>query len=670
MERIKNSISNYSKLPTLILKQIADDFWVTAISNFDGVCLEQFATKPFLLESLLATEDDKLLLKDVIKSLLPDSYVITRFILNTQVMPCSLGKSVLMVCELEANQGLKYTLKIIPTRSIEDLLLQDTVVQLQNQKSLDYETLLSINYEIASLFLDYEDWYQVLTQVFEMVGSNVKADRIYYFENHWDSVSQQYFSSQRFEWVKDGVEPMIDNPELQNLPFDLFYEFMEPLLQGRAFEAIVSEMPECQTKEILASQEIQSILVLPLLIKGHFFGFIGFDDCQTEREWTTIEVNFLKSITSNLASAIYRRNATQEKEASLLEKKAILESIGDAFFSVDENWKIIYWNSMAERMFGFSSHEVVGQNLTQFKPFSLSNKIRERLYQTIETGDSYSFERYYKAKKLWLEVSVYSSGTGFSVYLKDITDRKAAHFKLKELNEQLHLKAKELELSNSELEQFAYIASHDLQEPLRMVSSFLQLLEKRYTDIIDETGKKYIDFAVNGALRMRQIITDLLQFSRVGKTKETAETIDFAELIQGVVQLYAKSIQEHRVQIEISEMPVLACWRSPLQQIFINLLDNAIKYRSKGIVPSIQFSAVKKEGFWQFSVSDNGIGIEAEFYDKIFLIFQRLHTREEYEGSGIGLAVTKKIIEHLGGKIRVESQLGHGTTFYFTLPST
>ncbi|WP_333694356.1 ATP-binding protein [Flavobacterium sp.] len=670
MERIQNSISDYATLPTLTLKRKEGNFWVTGIANFDAVCLKRFSTKPFLLETLLATEEDKQLLHHIIESLLPDTYVITRFILNSQVMPCSLGKSVLVVCELDENLEFKYTLKIIPTRSIEELLLQETLIQLQNQKNVDYETLLAVNYEIASLFLDYEDWYQVLTQVFELVGSNVKADRIYYFENHWDTVSQQYLSSQRFEWVKDGVDPMIDNPELQNLPFDLFYEFMEPLLQGRAFEAIVSKMPECQTKVILASQEIQSILVLPLLIKGHFFGFIGFDDCQSERDWTSIEINFLKSITSNLASAIYRRNATKEKEASLLEKKVILESIGDAFFSVDEDWKIIYWNSMAERMFGFSSHEVVGQSLTQFKPFSLSNKIKDRLYQTIQTGDSYSFERYYKAKKLWLEVSVYSSGTGFSVYLKDITDRKAAHFKLKELNEQLHLKAKELELSNSELEQFAYIASHDLQEPLRMVSSFLQLLEKRYTDIIDETGKKYIDFAVNGALRMRQIITDLLQFSRVGKTKETAEHIDFAELIQGVVHLYAKSIQEHQVQIEISEMPILPSWRSPLQQIFINLLDNAIKYRSKDVVPYIHFSAVKKEGFWQFSVTDNGIGIEAEFYDKIFLIFQRLHTREEYEGSGIGLAVTKKIIEHLGGKIRVESQLGHGSTFHFTLPST
>ena len=254
------------------------------------------------------------------------------------------------------------------------------------------------------------------------------------------------------------------------------------------------------------------------------------------------------------------------------------------------------------------------------------------------------------------------------MYLKDITERKAAHFKLKELNQQLLVKAKELELSNNELEQFAYIASHDLQEPLRMVSSFLQLLEKRYTDLIDETGKKYIDFAVNGALRMRQIITDLLQFSRVGKTKETAELVDFAELINGVIQLYAKSIEEHHVQIGISEMPVLLSWRSPFQQIFINLLDNAIKYRSKNVVPHIQFHAEKKENFWQFSVSDNGIGIEDAFYEKIFLIFQRLHTREEYEGSGIGLAVTKKIIEHLGGKIHVESQFGKGTTFYFTVP--
>lgn len=668
MERVKKIISNYHELPTLHIKRVEDAFLVVDFSFFEPNGKESLNNRPLELAALLSKYEDKEMVYNIIQSLLPNSYVITRFVFNQNLLPCALDKSLLIFCERHNGDNLNYFIKVISNNFIEELLTSDYIYQLDKQKTTDYETLLTVNYEIATLFLDYDDWYQVLTQVFILVSSHLNVDRIYYFENHRDNKTNQYLSSQRFEWVKDGVDPMIDNPELQNLPFELFYEFMEPLLQGDPFKAIISQMNDCHTKEILASQEIQSILVLPLIIKGHFFGFIGFDDCHTERSWTSIEVNFLKSITSNLSSAIYRRNATKAIDASLLEKKLVLDSIGDAFFSVDENWNIIYWNSMAERVFGLSHDDVVGNNLSQFKPFSLSSKIKERLFHTIKTGNSYIFERYYKTKKLWLEVSVYSSGTGFSVYLKDITERKAAHFKLKELNQQLLVKAKELELSNNELEQFAYIASHDLQEPLRMVSSFLQLLEKRYTDLIDETGKKYIDFAVNGALRMRQIITDLLQFSRVGKTKETAELVDFAELINGVIQLYAKSIEEHHVQIGISEMPVLLSWRSPFQQIFINLLDNAIKYRSKNVVPHIQFHAEKKENFWQFSVSDNGIGIEDAFYEKIFLIFQRLHTREEYEGSGIGLAVTKKIIEHLGGKIHVESQFGKGTTFYFTVP--
>jgi PAS domain S-box-containing protein len=669
MKLLVNKISNYHQLPTLNLERLGERFVVTQVSFFEAACASFLEQIPIPLETLLTTEDDKNLVFTALNSLLPNTYVISQFILNEHFVSCSKGKSVLLICEESADYTLTYCLKIITTPFIEGLLMAEKGLQSSQQKSSEYEALLSVNYEIASLFLDYEDWYGVLTTAFSLVGSYVNVDRIYYFENHKDAATQEDVSSQRFEWVKNDVQPMIDNSSLQNMPLELFQEFMEPLLQSMPFKAIVSQMPDCETKDILSSQDIQSILVLPLIIKGHFFGFIGFDDCQSEREWTSVELNFLKSITSNLASAIYRRNATLEKEHSLVEKKNILESIGDAFFSVDEAWKIIYWNSMATRIFGLTKDEVIGQNLWDFKHFPLTEKIKKRLYQTIENVDSFTFERFYKVKNLWLEINVYSNGTGFSVYIKDITDRKSAQFKLKELNQQLNSKAKELEGINNELEQFAYIASHDLQEPLRMVSSFLQLLEKRYTDLIDETGKKYIAFAVDGALRMRQIISDLLEFSRVGKTKEAQDEVDFSALLTTVVQLYSKSIADNQVTVHVGDMPVFKSWKSPMQQVFMNLLDNAIKYRSPDRPCVVEFSAHQKEGYWQFMVQDNGIGIEAAFYDKIFLIFQRLHTREAYDGSGIGLAVTKKIIEHLGGKIWVTSEHNKGTIFYFTLPN-
>ncbi len=661
---------DYHQLPSLQLKKTASGYVVTALHAFEASCMELMQHRlPFALHELITTDEAMQLATTMLDSLETNTFVITRFLLNQKLVPCSFGKSVLLVRKSVPNEEDQYFLKIITTATIESLLFQENAVQSFQQKNSVYEALLSVNYEIASLFLDYDDWYAVLTKAFSLVGSHVNVDRIYYFENHSDAVTHDDVSSQRFEWVKSDVAPMIDNPDLQNMPLELFHEFMEPLLRSMPFKAIISQMPDCETKDVLASQDIQSILVLPLIIKGHFFGFIGFDDCQTEREWTSVELNFLKSITSNLASAIYRRNANMEKEHSLVEKKNILESIGDAFFSVDETWKIIYWNSMAARIFGLSKDEVIGQNLWHFKHFPLTEKIKKKLTQTIEKGNSFTFERFYKVKDLWLEISVYSNGTGFSVYIKDITDRKSAQFKLKELNQQLNDKAKELEGINNELEQFAYIASHDLQEPLRMVSSFLQLLEKRYTDLIDETGKKYISFAVDGALRMRQIISDLLEFSRVGKTKEAQDEVDFSVLLSTVVQLYSKSIADHQVTVHISDMPVLKTWKSPMQQVFMNLLDNAIKYRSPHRPCVVSFAALQKEGYWQFMVQDNGIGIEDAFYDKIFMIFQRLHTRESYDGSGIGLAVTKKIVEHLGGKIWVTSEFNKSTTFYFTLPN-
>lgn len=240
--------------------------------------------------------------------------------------------------------------------------------------------------------------------------------------------------------------------------------------------------------------------------------------------------------------------------------------------------------------------------------------------------------------------------------------------RLKENELQLQRHAKQLATSNEELERFAYIASHDLQEPLRMVTSFLTQLHKKYGNTLDEKGKKYIDFAVDGAKRMRQIILDLLEYSRAGRTMETVEYVDIRELIYEVQILHRKKIEENQAEIVFDNLPKVFGYSSPLRQVFQNLISNALKYSRQDIPPVIEISACQTEHSWQFSVKDNGIGIKPEYFDKIFIIFQRLHGKDEYSGTGIGLAVCKKIIESMGGKIWLSSEEGQGTTFYFTLP--
>uniref|UniRef100_UPI0025F93647 PAS domain-containing protein n=1 Tax=Marivirga sp. TaxID=2018662 RepID=UPI0025F93647 len=252
----------------------------------------------------------------------------------------------------------------------------------------------------------------------------------------------------------------------------------------------------------------------------------------------------------------------------------------------------------------------------------------------------------------------------------DITDKRKAEEEIELANMALKKYARDLEISNAELEQFAYVASHDLQEPLRMVSGFLTQLEKKYGNQLDDKANQYIDFAVDGAKRMRQIILDLLDYSKIGKKEEEITEIDLNEVIYEVCLLQRKQIEELSVNVEFKDLPKIKGHPSPMIQIFSNLISNGIKYSYPNLPPKIIIKANELKNEWRFSVKDNGIGIEEEYFDRIFNIFQRLHNKNEYSGTGMGLAIVKKIIENLNGRIWVKSNIGKGSTFYFTIPKS
>lgn len=250
---------------------------------------------------------------------------------------------------------------------------------------------------------------------------------------------------------------------------------------------------------------------------------------------------------------------------------------------------------------------------------------------------------------------------------KNITEQKLAELQLKDLYQKLEDRADQLQSSNTELEQFAYIASHDLQEPLRMVSSFLQLLEKKYADVVDEKGKEYIRFAVDGSLRMKRLINDLLDYSRVTTHKQKLEPVQMEQVISEVLQNLSLHIQEKQAVIKAESLPVLPLAdKTQMLQLIQNLVGNALKYSGEQ-PPFIQITAKEQEEDWLFCVQDNGIGFDEQFAEKIFVIFQRLHNRTQYSGTGIGLAICKKIVDRHGGKIYAESVKGQGSTFWFTI---
>jgi light-regulated signal transduction histidine kinase (bacteriophytochrome) len=242
----------------------------------------------------------------------------------------------------------------------------------------------------------------------------------------------------------------------------------------------------------------------------------------------------------------------------------------------------------------------------------------------------------------------------------DITERNKAEAALQTT-------LTDLTRSNEDLQQFAYVASHDLQEPLRNVASCMQMLEQKYKNKLDVDADKLIHYAVESSVRMKALISDLLAFSRIGTKGRPPQRIDCEQILDQAVKNLRSAIRETEAVITRDPLPTISADGTQVSQVFQNLIGNAIKFR-RDEPPQLHVSSVKNQDEWVFSVKDNGIGIESQYLERIFVIFRRLHKRSEYAGAGIGLAICKKIVERHGGKIWVESEPGAGTTFYFTIP--
>ena len=300
--------------------------------------------------------------------------------------------------------------------------------------------------------------------------------------------------------------------------------------------------------------------------------------------------------------------------------------------------------------------DVVGKKVSEVIPgFKETDGGLLEIYGRVaETGKPEIIKIYVEGLKMWFSISIYSPEKEYFVAVFDvITERKKT--------------LASLEKSNKELEQFAYVASHDLQEPLRMVSSYTQLLSKRYRDQLDEDAQEFIGYAVNGAMRMQKLINDLLEFSRLNTRKKAITEVDMHELLGKVRMNLSMMIEERNVIITNDELPQVKVDETQFIQLFQNLISNGIKY-NQSETPHIHISAKEEKSEWIFSIKDNGIGIDKQFHERIFGIFQRLHSRNEYSGTGIGLAICKRIIDRHEGRIWLESELEKGTVFYFSIP--
>ena len=338
---------------------------------------------------------------------------------------------------------------------------------------------------------------------------------------------------------------------------------------------------------------------------------------------------------------------------------------------VDQTGAIVLLNVQAENQFGYHRDELLGQQVTNIIPKGFAERLiaddlrsaEDALAQQIGTGIELTALRKDGTEfPIEIMLSPLDSPEGILVTaaIRDISVRKDAE-------EALLQTVEELNRSNEELGQFAYIASHDLQEPLRMVASYTQLLSRRYKGRLDADADEFIAYAVDGASRMQRLIEDLLSFSRVGTTGEPLRSTSSEVALQQALSNLHVVVADSGALVTHDPLPTVLADETQLVQLFQNLVGNAIKYQAQG-VPQVHVSAAENaDETWTFSVKDNGLGIDPEYFERIFGMFERLHRRDEFAGTGIGLAISKKIVERHGGKISVESQPGEGSTFHFAL---
>ena len=379
-----------------------------------------------------------------------------------------------------------------------------------------------------------------------------------------------------------------------------------------------------------------------------------------------------------LAGWVVKRDYVARVCAEQLSKEAgakyrgLLEAAPDAIVVVDKGGEIVLLNVQAEKQFGYRRDELLRQKVKNIIPEGFAERLiadgtrsaAEALAQQIGTGIELSGRRKDGSEfpiEIMLSPLENAAGILVTAAIRDITTRKAA-------DKHLLQKIAELKRSNEELAQFAYVASHDLQEPLRMVASYTQLLAKRYKGRLDADADEFIAFAVDGSNRMQGLIQDLLAYSRAGNNERSIGQISSENALrEALVNLRART-DESGALVTHDVLPKINMDHSQLVQLFQNLIGNAIKYRSAK-VPTAHVSAKKGiGGEWIFSVRDNGMGIDPRHFERIFVIFQRLHGREEFAGTGIGLAICKKIVQRDGGRIWVESEPDKGSTFYFAMP--
>lgn len=387
----------------------------------------------------------------------------------------------------------------------------------------------------------------------------------------------------------------------------------------------------------------------PVFIDDIFYYVIGYG----------IDVSDLKRIQNTVISNENR-------------SKLIMKSSSDAIIKFDSDGKITFWNPKADQFFGWKSEEVIGKIIFDIIfPKTIGNAYSDRIIEFINGDESFGLDEIIETSginrnklEFPIEISILplkdpNDRVSFCTFIRDITSRK-------EKEEEVALQNKILQSQNSELEQFTYITSHDLQEPLLTLMSFSELLLEEYTEGLNDEAKLYIEFINKSAIRMRALVSGLMEYARIGK-RDNVKEIDCNQVLNDVLTDLSVIINKTKAEIEVENLPIIRGYETYIRLLFQNLISNAIKFNKENTKPEIKIKCSETINEWKFSVKDNGIGIEEKYIDQVFIIFKRLNNDSLYKGYGIGLAHCKKIVDIHNGEIHVKSTINKGSTFSFTI---
>lgn len=528
--------------------------------------------------------------------------------------------------------------------------------------TLQFENIITI---ISANFISIapKDINTEITNSLRYVSEFLNIDQCYIF---MANTTGQRFKLSHY-WMEGDIAPnkeMLEMVEGQKL----VWVYRQAKKHGYFSISLGNEMPEGgdEIKQIMELSGIKSILGVPIMSKGIFRGLLVFGSFRREHFWQREAIPLLKILSQIVANALDRKQNEEEIAETRELYRTLARNIPKAavfLYDRDLRYRLVEGAELEDQ--GYDKNSMEGRTLQQTLPHSALKEL-EPLYRGALQGQEHIMEREFNKKQYLIHFlpvrnennDIYAG----MVMSMDITD-------LKEIQLKLEQHTVELLRSNEDLELFAYAASHDLQEPLRMVASYIHLIQRRLQNTLEADTKEFMDYAVDGVKRMQELINDLLEYSRVDRKGDDFRMLNMNKTVEFVKINLQQAIAEKNATVTVDDLPEIYADQSQMISLLQNLIENAIKFH--GEAPPVVHVSCREQGERiVFAIKDNGIGISEPFFDKVFVVFQRLHSRSEYSGSGIGLAICKKIVERHGGKLLIESQEGKGTTFFFDIKKT